>query len=77
MRKYSLSHTSFLISKLSRILVGLGRHNKVIAMKPFDFVCPPDNRYLPVFCQNGRVMTFLLCERTDFVRKVKCLHKIL
>jgi len=46
-------------------------------MQAFDCVCPPDNRYFPVFGQDCWVMPFFLCEPADLVGKVERLHKIL
>jgi len=46
-------------------------------MQTFDCVCPPDNRYFPVFGQDRWVMPFFLCEPADLVGKVQRLHKIL
>ena len=69
--------TLLLLGKLSSNLINLCYHDKVIAMKPFDFVCPPDHRYFPIFGQNSRVMAFFLCKCSNLIRKVKCLHKVL
>src|SRR5262245_56668182 len=68
---------SFLLSKLSSNLVSLCRHDKVIAVKPLNFVCPLDNRDLAILGQDCRVMSLFFCECADFVGKGKRLHKVL
>src|SRR5262245_9712703 len=68
---------SFLLSKLSSNLIRLCRHDKVIAVKSFNFVCPPNNRDLAILGQDSRVMSLFFCECADFVGKGKRLHKVL
>src|SRR5260370_40023508 len=58
-------------------LVALGCHNKIIAMQPPNFVCPPRNSHFPPFSQQRRVMSLFLCQFADFIRKSESMYEII
>jgi hypothetical protein len=58
-------------------LIGLRRHDEIVAMQPFDLVSPPLHGYTAPLRDDQRMMALFFRDRADLVRECERLDKLL
>jgi hypothetical protein len=72
-----LKTDQLLVDRLRGKTIGLGGHNEVVAVQAANLMRPPRNGDAAQLCENCRMMSFGLRERTDLVRELERFGEVL